>query len=131
MIYLEIAYAQKDEAKSFGARWDPKEKRWYFPGDVLPEELERFRPANAPEGPVEKIILDVPFSYRDGPGNDCNEVDILVCPCIVQETDVLSRPKTSLPVTGNLAMEIFFGASLAGGLRVPTREAVDGVFCRL
>jgi hypothetical protein len=27
-----------------------------------------------------------------------------------------SRPKTSLPVTGNLATEIFFGASLAGGL---------------
>src|SRR5271157_3820876 len=33
-----------------------------------------------------------------------------------------SRPKTSLPVTGNRATEIFFGASLAGGLRVPTRE---------
>jgi hypothetical protein len=29
-----------------------------------------------------------------------------------------SRPKTSLPVTGNLATEIFFGASLARGLRV-------------
>jgi Domain of unknown function (DUF5710) len=47
--YLEITYAQKDEAKPFGVRWDPKEKLWYFPGDVLPEELERFRPANAPK----------------------------------------------------------------------------------
>src|SRR6516165_4199433 len=65
MIYLEIAYAQKDEAKSFGVRWDPKEKLWYFPGDVLPKELERFRPANATKGPVEKIILDIPFSCRD------------------------------------------------------------------
>ena len=65
MIYLEIAYAQKNEAKPFGVRWDPKEKLWYFPGDVLPEELERFRPAKAREGPVEKIILDIPFSYRD------------------------------------------------------------------
>ena len=37
MIYLEIAYAQKDEAKPFGVRWDPKEKLWYFPGDVLPK----------------------------------------------------------------------------------------------
>ena len=54
MIYLEIAYAKKDEAKSFGVRWDPKEKLWYFPGDVLPKELERFRPANATKGPVEK-----------------------------------------------------------------------------
>ena len=25
MIYLEITYAQKDEAKPFGVRWDPKE----------------------------------------------------------------------------------------------------------
>ena len=65
MIYLEIAYAQKDEAKPFGVRWDRKEKLWYFPGDVLPKELERFRPANAPKGAVEKIILDIPFSYRD------------------------------------------------------------------
>src|SRR5207244_6899238 len=49
----------------FGVRWDAKEKLWYFPGDVLPKELERFRPPNAPNGPVEKIILDIPFSYRD------------------------------------------------------------------
>ena len=65
MIYLEITYAQKDEAKPFGVRWDPKERLWYFPGDVLPKELERFRPANAPKAAVEKIILDIPFSYRD------------------------------------------------------------------
>jgi hypothetical protein len=37
----------------------------------------------------------------------------------------------ALPVTGNLATEIFFGPSFAGGLRIPAREAVDGVFCRL
>jgi hypothetical protein len=65
MIYLEIAYTQKNEAKPFGVRWDPKEKLWYFPGDVLPKELERFRPANERKGSVEKIILDIPFSYRD------------------------------------------------------------------
>jgi hypothetical protein len=42
-----------------------------------------------------------------------------------------SRPKISLPVTGNLANEILSGASLPGGLRVPTREAVGGVSRRL
>src|ERR1700741_4337802 len=65
MIYLETTYAQKDEARPFCGRWDPKKKLWYFPGDVLPKELERFRPANAPKRAVEKIILDIPFSYRD------------------------------------------------------------------
>src|SRR5215469_15631044 len=74
-----------------------------------------------------------------------------------------SRPKTSLPVTGNLATEIFFGTDrgerdsrsglppgvfggetfarprmedtnslhLAGGLRVTTGEAAEGIFCKL
>ena len=65
MIYLEIAYAQKDEAKPFGVRWDPKERLWYFPGHVLPKELECFRPAKTRKGPIEKIILDIPFSYRE------------------------------------------------------------------
>src|ERR1700726_2710891 len=41
-----------------------------------------------------------------------------------------SRPKTSLPVTGNLATEIFFGPSLAGDLRDLGRETA-GVFRRL
>jgi hypothetical protein len=45
MVYLEVSYAQKDEAKLFGARWELRKKRWFFPGEVLPKELEQFRPA--------------------------------------------------------------------------------------
>ena len=41
-----------------------------------------------------------------------------------------SRPKTSLPVMGSLAIEILFGPGLGGGLRVPTREAVAGTLCK-
>jgi len=55
MIYLEIAYAQKDEAKPFGARWDPKEKLWYFPGDVLPKELERLRGTAPLQARLERV----------------------------------------------------------------------------
>jgi SNF2 family DNA or RNA helicase len=65
MVYLEVSYAQKDQAKLFGARWDLKKKLWYFPGEILPEELEQFRPAGQENGPLEKIILDIPFGYRD------------------------------------------------------------------
>src|SRR5215472_1206404 len=39
-----------------------------------------------------------------------------------------SRPKTSLPVTGSLAIEIFFGPGLDGGLRVRAGEAVGDIF---
>ena len=54
MVYLEVSYAQKDEAKLFGARWDLRKKLWYFPGEVLPEELEQFRPATEGNGPFAK-----------------------------------------------------------------------------
>ncbi|MHA6629156.1 DUF5710 domain-containing protein [Pseudonocardia sichuanensis] len=30
-LYLDVPYAEKDEAKALGARWDPQIKRWYDP----------------------------------------------------------------------------------------------------
>ena len=30
-IYLNVPFAQKDEAKGFGARWDAAAKKWYVP----------------------------------------------------------------------------------------------------
>ncbi len=32
--YLTVPYAQKDEAKSLGARWDPANKKWYVPSNI-------------------------------------------------------------------------------------------------
>jgi len=43
------------------------------------------------------------------PGHDGNEIDLRLLPSSVQESDVVLSTKTSLPVTGNLATEIFFG----------------------
>ncbi|MDN3224173.1 DUF5710 domain-containing protein [Pseudomonas nunensis] len=37
-IDLEVPFAEKDEAKALGARWDPKAKIWYAP-DGVPGEL--------------------------------------------------------------------------------------------
>jgi hypothetical protein len=31
--YLTVPYAQKDEAKALGARWDASQKKWYVPAD--------------------------------------------------------------------------------------------------
>ncbi len=33
-FYLECPYAEKDDAKSLGAWWDPDRKKWYVPNDV-------------------------------------------------------------------------------------------------
>ncbi len=46
MIYLDVGYDDKDDAKTFGAKWDSKARKWYFPGGDLPQELEKY----APEG---------------------------------------------------------------------------------
>jgi len=33
-FYLECPYAEKDEAKQLGARWDQKVRKWYVPNDI-------------------------------------------------------------------------------------------------
>lgn len=35
--WLDVPYAEKDKAKSLGARWDAREKRWYAPAGVTAE----------------------------------------------------------------------------------------------
>lgn len=37
--YLTVPYAEKDEAKALGARWDATRKKWYAPQGA---ELDRF-----------------------------------------------------------------------------------------
>lgn len=34
-MYIEVPYADKDEAKSLGARWDVDAKKWYVTDDIL------------------------------------------------------------------------------------------------
>ncbi|WP_430601367.1 hypothetical protein IGJ01_000502 [Enterococcus sp. AZ089] len=29
MLYLTVPFEQKELAKQLGAKWDPKEKKWY------------------------------------------------------------------------------------------------------
>ena len=31
MLYLDVPYTEKDQAKQLGARWDPIQKKWYVP----------------------------------------------------------------------------------------------------
>lgn len=47
--YLNVPYAQKDEAKRLGARWDPSNKAWYIPSttDTTPFQLWLPHPSDA------------------------------------------------------------------------------------
>ena len=42
MIFLTVPYAEKDEAKQLGARWNPTRKRWYVPDGVATEPFARW-----------------------------------------------------------------------------------------
>ncbi|NPA71947.1 MAG: exodeoxyribonuclease VII large subunit [Gammaproteobacteria bacterium] len=42
MIFLEVPFREKDEAKALGARWDGSSKKWYIPTD-LAEDLSAFQ----------------------------------------------------------------------------------------
>jgi len=40
--YLNVPYAQKDEAKALGAKWDASKKKWYAPGSLDISLFERW-----------------------------------------------------------------------------------------
>jgi len=41
-VDLKVPYAEKDEAKSLGARWDPTKKVWYVPGHLDAGRFEKW-----------------------------------------------------------------------------------------
>ncbi|MDO9268404.1 MAG: DUF5710 domain-containing protein [Methylobacter sp.] len=49
-IYLNVPFAQKDEAKALGARWDAIQKKWFVPAD---KDIVLFARWQAESGTVE------------------------------------------------------------------------------
>jgi hypothetical protein len=44
MNFLNVPYAEKDEARALGARWNPGKKRWYVPNGVAPDAFAKWMP---------------------------------------------------------------------------------------
>jgi hypothetical protein len=42
MTFLNVPYAEKDDARALGARWNPGKKRWYVPPGVALEPFEKW-----------------------------------------------------------------------------------------
>ncbi len=70
--YLAVPYAEKDQAKALGARWDPSAKSWYDPGPDINAQLNKWLkdpsiPTIVP--PVKKVAerkyLKVPYANKD------------------------------------------------------------------
>jgi hypothetical protein len=60
--YLEVPYAQKDQAKALGARWDPARKKWYVPGGIDVAAFAAWIPAGE----------DVPAAVASGAAKPAN-----------------------------------------------------------
>jgi len=45
LIDLNVPYAEKDEAKSLGAKWNPNKKIWYVPVEADPRPFARWLPS--------------------------------------------------------------------------------------
>ncbi|KQY00967.1 hypothetical protein ASD28_11325 [Massilia sp. Root133] len=53
MTFLNVPYAEKDEARALGARWNPGRKRWYVPTGVALEPFQKWLKEGAPSGRVD------------------------------------------------------------------------------
>jgi hypothetical protein len=42
MTFLNVPYAEKDQARELGARWNPARKRWYVPDGAALEPFARW-----------------------------------------------------------------------------------------
>ena len=51
---IKVPFAEKDDAKLLGARWDAEIKNWYIPQGVDPKKLEKWW-----------RFLDCPFEKKD------------------------------------------------------------------
>jgi hypothetical protein len=51
-FYLTVPFAQKDEAKALGARWDPASKRWYVPDGIDKSLFQRWHATDTDAPPA-------------------------------------------------------------------------------
>lgn len=63
MIYLYVAYEQKDIAKSLGAKWDPQKKLWYAPDNSFTKLLDTFSDLESKSKEKPKIIIQKQLNY--------------------------------------------------------------------
>lgn len=81
---IDVPYAEKDEAKAFGAKWDPKAKTWYIPEGVNPAPFAKWLVGETPyiylvianrecwkcHNQTEVVGFGIPYCY-----NNDDEVD--------------------------------------------------------
>ena len=41
-FFLDVPYSEKDDAKALGAKWDPKEKKWYASSQKIKDKCHQW-----------------------------------------------------------------------------------------
>lgn len=79
MIVLKVPYAEKDEAKALGARWNKERKVWYVPDGADAAPFKRWvAPGNAPAGAKASALGKPPgdgLGHRSVPDEQSGRVD--------------------------------------------------------
>lgn len=86
-VNLKVPFAQKDEAKSLGARWDPVSKVWYVQGDFDLSKFSRWVPsaAQSVEEVSVKRVLDNPLNKTKNNDEIGSAYFDLICDCLPWE----------------------------------------------
>jgi hypothetical protein len=75
MMFLTVPYAEKDQARELGARWNPTRKRWYVPDGVATEPFARWMakdgepPSGRQDARAAKLVTGARYLEID---HDCN-----------------------------------------------------------
>jgi hypothetical protein len=115
MTFLNVPYAEKDQARELGARWNPSRKRWYVPNGVALEAFERWLPkdgdpsaaleAKAPAGRVDaraaKLMTGSRYVEID---HACNPFEACAqCAPVLAESGWMAAHQDVLKVLQNLS----------------------------
>lgn len=60
--YLTVPFAEKDDAKALGAKWDPKKKKWYAPSSAELSLLAKWQESptsQASTSPKKSVTLGI------------------------------------------------------------------------
>ncbi|MGH9072851.1 MAG: DUF5710 domain-containing protein [Acidimicrobiales bacterium] len=90
-IVLDVPFAENNQAKALGARWDPNARCWYVPAGIDPGPFEAWLPAPPPvlpDGPTTPagLLLLPEACYRCAGDTTC-VVGLLVDPDLTFDPD--------------------------------------------
>jgi antirestriction protein ArdC/phage/plasmid primase-like uncharacterized protein len=64
IVWLSVSYAEKNQAKAAGARWDREAKSWYAPAGTDLGPLARWRPERVRERTLNNVVVSPEEEFR-------------------------------------------------------------------